>query len=82
MHQRGGLQRLAGTLFGHLPGRQPAQFMIGQGQQFFRRLGITLLNRVQYEGNVTHLSDHSQIELAEASPNKKELSPEWRFVKP
>jgi len=61
MNEGGGLQRLAGPFIGHLVGRQPAQFIIDQGQQFLCSLRITGINRTEQLGDVAgHGAESSQ----------------------
>lgn len=47
MHQGGGLERMTGSLVGHLVRREPPQFVIDQRQQFVRGFGVTVLNGVE-----------------------------------
>ncbi len=50
----GGLESLAGRLGGHLQGREPAQFIIDEREQFPGGLRITTLNAIENARDVTH----------------------------
>ena len=54
MNQRGGLQRLARLLLGHLRGRQLAQFLINQREQLISSLAIARINGMEQLGDVGH----------------------------
>jgi len=63
MHQRGGLEGLAGRFAGHLLRGQLAQFVVSQRQEFPSGLGVALPDRVENEREVTHYRDESQIKF-------------------
>ena len=54
MHQRGGLQSLAGGFAGHFGCRQLAQFIIDQGQELVGRLRVAVLKTIQDDGYLVH----------------------------
>jgi hypothetical protein len=54
LHQRRGLERLAGLLLGELPGRELAQLVVDQGQELLGRLAVALLDRREDAGHVIH----------------------------
>ena len=58
MHQRGGLQRLAGFLISHADNGQLAQLLIDQRQQLIGRLRLARFNGVEQLGNVGHGSGY------------------------
>lgn len=64
MHERGGLQRLAGLLDGHLVRGEPPQLIINQREQFFGGVGITLLNTVEDARHVAHDQPAREIAVA------------------
>jgi hypothetical protein len=45
---------LAGPLVGQTPGRQLAQLVIDQGQQFLRGFRVTVLNRIKNGRQLPH----------------------------
>src|SRR5262249_10327503 len=52
--ERGRLQRLAGSLVGHLAGGQPTQLLIDDGQQFLGSIGCALLDGVEDARDIAH----------------------------
>jgi hypothetical protein len=68
MDKFGGLQRVTGRLVSHLLAGHFAQFFINQREQFGSRLGVPLLNGLEYERNVGHSNNDPQNS---AKRNKK-----------
>src|SRR5262245_55035114 len=54
VHQRRGLERLAGPFVGHLLGRQPVQLVVDQRQELLRGVRVALLDVIQDLGDVGH----------------------------
>ncbi len=52
--QRRGLERLSGLLAGELPGRDPSQLVVNQGQELARGDGVALLDGGEDAGHVGH----------------------------
>src|SRR5207244_10740687 len=56
VHERRGLERVAGGFLGHLERGQVAQLLINQWQKLLRGAAIALLNAIETLGSIAHTS--------------------------
>ena len=57
VHERRGLQRLAGRFVRHFVRGESAQFFVNEREQFVRSLGVTVLDAVQDARDIAHAVD-------------------------
>jgi hypothetical protein len=70
VNQSRGLERVTGSLIGHLVRCQFAQFLINQRQQFTRSVGVAAVNRADQSSDFTHKNMNRERAMLSSTSNR------------